>query len=182
MTSRPSAGETSRANTARSSASRVSSTAFSPWRRVDANAGLAERVDLPRRLTERMAAWSPSADSIDVELVSVTSRGGTVHASEEGLRQVLDNLIENALHASPAGGQVTVTAAPNELRARDPPWARVRAARACVRPLLALACGAGIRARPRDRAPPRRGGRRRSRAGARRARRPGGRCSLRKAG
>jgi signal transduction histidine kinase len=42
-----------------------------------------------------------------------------VHASEEGMRQVLDNLIENALEASPPGGTVTVSASRGELRVRD---------------------------------------------------------------
>jgi signal transduction histidine kinase len=87
--------------------------------RLDANAGLAGHVELSSIVADRLAAWTPRARDLDVQLVANTASGGTVRASEEGLRQVLDNLIENALEASPVGGVVTVTAKDNELRIRD---------------------------------------------------------------
>ena len=48
-----------------------------------------------------------------------TSEGGTTAVSKEGLREVLDNVIDNALQAAPPGSAVTVTAVRDELRVRD---------------------------------------------------------------
>ena len=66
-----------------------------------------------------MAAWAARAGDLDVRLDAEASSGGTVRASEDGLRQVLDNLIENALESSPARSTVTVIATQSELRVRD---------------------------------------------------------------
>ena len=87
--------------------------------RADAHASPASLVDLTELVSERVAAWKVRADDLNVRLVAEESDGGTVRASEEGLRQVLDNLIENALEASPARGTVTVIATRSELRVRD---------------------------------------------------------------
>ena len=81
--------------------------------------GQAGPVDLSDLVTERVGAWSPRADDLGVRLVDEGAAGGAVHASRDGLRQVVDNLVENALEASPAGGTVTVSAAGSELRVRD---------------------------------------------------------------
>jgi signal transduction histidine kinase len=87
--------------------------------RADADAAPADLVDLSALVSERVAAWAARADDLDVRLVAEGSGGGTVRASEDGLRQVLDNLIENALEASPAQSTVTVIATRSELRVRD---------------------------------------------------------------
>jgi signal transduction histidine kinase len=76
-------------------------------------------VDLPEVVVERVAAWGARAGDLDVRLVAETADGGAVRASGEGLRQVLDNLIENALEASSPGSAVTVRATGSELRVRD---------------------------------------------------------------
>jgi signal transduction histidine kinase len=87
--------------------------------RADAHAAPAGLVDLTELVSERVAAWAARADDLDVRLVAEASGGGRVRASEEGLCQVLDNLIENALEASPARSTVTVIATQSELRVRD---------------------------------------------------------------
>lgn len=87
--------------------------------RADAHSAPAELVDVRELVSERVAAWAARAEDLDVRLVAEGSGGGTVRASEEGLRQVLDNLIENALEASPAGSSVTMIATGGELRVRD---------------------------------------------------------------
>jgi signal transduction histidine kinase len=76
-------------------------------------------VDLRELVTERAAAWAARAADLGVQLVAETEQGGTVRASREGLRQVLDNLLENALEAAPAGSAVAVVASQRELRVRD---------------------------------------------------------------
>lgn len=76
-------------------------------------------VELGALAAERVAAWDARAGDLGVQLVAEAEQGGAVRASEEGLRQVLDNLIENALEASPAGSAVTVIATGRELRVRD---------------------------------------------------------------
>ncbi len=87
--------------------------------RADARAAPAGEVDLRELVEERVAAWEARADDLDVRLVCDASGGGSARASQDGLRQVLDNLIENALEASPPQGTVTVVAAGGELRVRD---------------------------------------------------------------
>jgi signal transduction histidine kinase len=87
--------------------------------RADAHASPAGLVDLTELVSERVGAWAARADDLGVRLVAEGSGGGTVRASKDGLRQVLDNLIENALEASPARGTVTVIANHSDVRIRD---------------------------------------------------------------
>ena len=87
--------------------------------RADASAGQPGPVELSDLVTERVGTWSPRANDLGVRLVDDGAAGGAVHASRDGLSQVVDNLVENALEASPAGGTITVSAAGNELRVRD---------------------------------------------------------------
>jgi signal transduction histidine kinase len=87
--------------------------------RADANDAPPGLVDLSEVVPERASAWAARADDLDVLLVAEATDGGTVRVSREGLCQVLDNLIENALEASPARGTVTVMATESELRVRD---------------------------------------------------------------
>jgi signal transduction histidine kinase len=87
--------------------------------RADTAGGQAGPVDLRDLVSERVGVWSPRADDLGVRLVDEGAHGGTVEASRDGLRQVVDNLVENALEASPAGSTVTVSAGGGELRVRD---------------------------------------------------------------
>jgi signal transduction histidine kinase len=87
--------------------------------RADAGAEPASTVELSAVVSDRVAAWSALADDHGVTLVGTTNGAPRVRASEERLGQVLDNLIENALEASPPGGVVTVATAGPEVRVRD---------------------------------------------------------------
>jgi signal transduction histidine kinase len=79
--------------------------------RAGAEAAPARRVDLGMLLQERVDAWSAFAEESSVRLVAETDVApvGAV-ASEERLRQAIDNLIENAVEVSPAHGAVTLRA------------------------------------------------------------------------
>lgn len=59
---------------------------------------------------ERVEAWRPVADDAGVALLSVTGQGLTAAMTAGHLEQVLDNLIDNAIAATPHGGTVTVGA------------------------------------------------------------------------
>jgi signal transduction histidine kinase len=87
--------------------------------RADAGAEPAADVDLALLVRDRIAHWSPLADEQGVRLVAALEDPDRVHASEARLRQVLDNLLENALEVSPAGAAITLAAAGSELRVRD---------------------------------------------------------------
>ena len=87
--------------------------------RVDGSPAAGAVVDLGELVADRIAAWSARADDLGVRLVAEASEGGTTAVSKEGLREVLDNVIDNALQAAPPGSAVTVTAVRDELRVRD---------------------------------------------------------------
>jgi len=90
--------------------------------RADANREPAGSVDVDLVARKRVAAWTALADEHGVRL---TTAGDAARArtTEERLGQVLDNLLENALEASPPGGTITLetrSATPwIELRVRD---------------------------------------------------------------
>ena len=88
--------------------------------RAAAEAAPAEAVDVAETVAERVDAWSALAQERGLELVAETDGAGSVRAAPERLRQVLDNLIENAFEVSSAGGSVTVEARP------APPWVELR--------------------------------------------------------
>ena len=91
--------------------------------RADAGGGPAGRVDLAELVEERIGAWTALAEERGLNVVAETDGTPVAHASRDRLGQVLDNLMENAVEASPPGGTITVTAraAPSwvELRVRD---------------------------------------------------------------
>lgn len=91
--------------------------------RADAQAATARRLELAALVRERADAWNSLAAERGVRLTAVAREEVVAHAAEERVRQVLDNLVENAVEASPRGGTVTLearAAAPwVELRVRD---------------------------------------------------------------
>jgi signal transduction histidine kinase len=91
--------------------------------RADARREPAGRVDVDGVVRERVQAWTALADERGLRLDAVLAEAAAARTAEERLRQVLDNLLENALEASPEGGTITVEtrlAAPwVEVRVRD---------------------------------------------------------------
>jgi signal transduction histidine kinase len=78
--------------------------------RADTEAAPSGRVDLARLVRDRVQAWSALAEERGVHLVRRAEGSPAADASEERIRQALDNLIENAVEVSPRGGTVTVEA------------------------------------------------------------------------
>jgi signal transduction histidine kinase len=73
-------------------------------------------VELGPLISERIDAWSPLAAERGVRLAPDLEEGVAARAAEERVRQIVDNLVENAVEASPAGGTVTL------LVRAVPPW------------------------------------------------------------
>jgi signal transduction histidine kinase len=76
--------------------------------RADAGAGPTEHVDVPALLQERVDAWTAFAQEHGVRLSSDIEDVPAASATAERLRQTIDNVIENAVEASPEGGTITV--------------------------------------------------------------------------
>jgi signal transduction histidine kinase len=91
--------------------------------RSGASSAAAEPVELDLLARERIEAWTALATERGVRLDADLDGAVVARAAEERVRQVVDNLVENAVEASPAGGTVTLVtrAAPPwvELRVRD---------------------------------------------------------------
>jgi signal transduction histidine kinase len=77
--------------------------------RADAGTESAARVEASALMRERVEAWRPLADERGVALVPQLDGPLPVRAAPGRLAQVVDNLLANALEASPAGGTVTVS-------------------------------------------------------------------------
>jgi two-component system, OmpR family, sensor kinase len=67
-----------------------------------------DAVSLARAAERAHERWAPTAAQDGRELELVGSGEATITASEEDLAILLDNLIENALRYSPAGGRVSI--------------------------------------------------------------------------
>jgi signal transduction histidine kinase len=82
--------------------------------RADARREPAGRVDVEAVVRDRLGAWSALADERSIRLEAVYGGVPAARTADERLRQVLDNLLENAVAAAPAGTSVRVqtTAAP----------------------------------------------------------------------
>ena len=82
--------------------------------RADIRREPAGRVDVEAVVRDRLRAWSALADERSIRLVGVYGGVPDARTAEERVRQVLDNLLENAVEAAPTGTSVTVqtTAAP----------------------------------------------------------------------
>jgi signal transduction histidine kinase len=78
--------------------------------RADRSAAAPERIDLAAVAVDRCDAWSALAAESGVELEADVEPGAVALATPGRPEQVLDNLVANALEASPAGGRITVSA------------------------------------------------------------------------
>jgi signal transduction histidine kinase len=91
--------------------------------RAEAQAVPAGRVELAGLVRERVEAWSALAEERGVRLVADSEGAPAARAAEERVRQVLDNLVENAVEVSPRGGTITIAAREGpkwvELHVRD---------------------------------------------------------------
>jgi signal transduction histidine kinase len=76
--------------------------------RADARREPAGRVDVDAVVRDRVRAWSALADERSVRLKADYGGVPAARTAQERLRQVLDNLLENAVAAAPAGTSVTV--------------------------------------------------------------------------
>jgi signal transduction histidine kinase len=75
--------------------------------RLDAGSLGIVTVDVDREVHDRVAMWTPLAEERGVTL-SVRGRAEQARCVEEGLGQILDNLLANALDVSPDPSQVSV--------------------------------------------------------------------------
>ena len=78
--------------------------------RADAGTESSAHVDASALMHQRAELWLPLAEEHGVELVAQLDGPLPVRAAPGRLTQVIDNLLANALEASPAGGTVTVSA------------------------------------------------------------------------
>jgi signal transduction histidine kinase len=65
-----------------------------------------DRIDVGAFLEERRDAWQPVAEDAGIAVEVAAAPGTTLVASRDRLAQVVDNLIANAIDASPHGGVV----------------------------------------------------------------------------
>ena len=82
--------------------------------RADAEVAPAGRLDAAAIVRERVEAWSALAEERGVSVEADVEPVPAAHAARERLEQALDNLISNALEASPSGGRVVVAARPRD--------------------------------------------------------------------
>lgn len=78
--------------------------------RADAGPVAEVTVDLGDAVRDRVAVWAPVAGEHGVELKVEVPPEAPVRTMSGAIEQVLDNLLSNAIAASPAGGAVRLTA------------------------------------------------------------------------
>jgi heavy metal sensor kinase len=83
--------------------------------RADAGALASRRepIDLPEFLEETIERWRPAAQEREVELESQLPLEGEVGGDPDLLRQLMDNLLDNAIRHNPPRGTVAVSAVEN---------------------------------------------------------------------
>jgi signal transduction histidine kinase len=86
--------------------------------RIDASTSVADDLDLGDVVARRVELWGPLAAEHGVHLRS-SRDGAVVRAGAARVEQVLDNLLSNAIDASPRGGEITVAARGPELHVID---------------------------------------------------------------
>jgi signal transduction histidine kinase len=77
--------------------------------RADRAETMPHPVNVGEIVDERLAAWSALADERGVRLETVPRDGAVALATPGRLEQVLDNLLANALDATPRGSAITVS-------------------------------------------------------------------------
>lgn len=86
--------------------------------RIDATAVAAEDVDLATVAAHRFDLWEPFAAERGVRLTS-SFAGVVVRAGAARIEQVLDNLLSNAIDASPRGAEIRIVVSAGELHVID---------------------------------------------------------------
>ena len=86
--------------------------------RADAPGAPASNVDLAAVAARRVEQWEPLAAEYGVRLVA-SGDGGVVHAGMARVEQVLDNLLSNAIDASPRDAQIVVAVDGSDLHVID---------------------------------------------------------------
>jgi two-component system, OmpR family, sensor kinase len=76
-------------------------------------------VDLAELAHEAALRYEPQARTFDVALAVQNGGPAPAEGDPDRVLQILSNLIENALRATPAGGSVTIAAAPGALHVED---------------------------------------------------------------
>lgn len=76
--------------------------------RSDATEPLCQPVDLTAAIRDRSKAWQPVASDDGKNLVTDCPDGLWVNAVPDGVEQILDNLVSNALAAAPHGSTVHI--------------------------------------------------------------------------
>jgi signal transduction histidine kinase len=121
--------------------------------RTDATTPPCGPVDASAVVAERIEAWRPAARDHDVAIEVTTAGAAMVRAAPGALEQILDNLVSNALDATPAGSTVRVSVVARdravELHVVDegpgmPPEARAHAFERFWRPPDASGPGFGL--------------------------------------
>jgi signal transduction histidine kinase len=86
--------------------------------RIDASTVASNRVDLGSLVARRLELWEPFAAEHGVALTSSVDGAG-VRAGAARVEQVLDNLLSNAIDASPPGSEIRIAADHRELHVID---------------------------------------------------------------
>jgi two-component system cell cycle sensor histidine kinase PleC len=68
-----------------------------------------EPLDLDRLVADCVAAFMPEAEKNGIRVISETNAGVTLTADKEAIRQVVGNIVSNAVKFTPEGGTVLVT-------------------------------------------------------------------------
>lgn len=79
--------------------------------RTDAGHQVVGPVDVAAAACDRVDAWREAAEAAGVEVVAYLPESLWAEATEGAVEQILDNLLSNAVAASPPGTVVTVSAA-----------------------------------------------------------------------
>ncbi len=114
--------------------------------------GQGEAVDLAEAVADARRRWQRAAAAREVALHAEPDGAGVVWASRADLDRAVDAVVENAIHYTPAGGQVTVRGvAGGDRGARRRPGPRARARRTtcspastAARPAAAARPGTGL--------------------------------------